>query len=442
MNFSIPLWGQPVEDGIELTFFHELNPFKRAVEIALHHMLGSDKPNEAPRDFWHAMPDNVTQRRSTREDFWIAAHMFLETAAVPPMPPAASAVGARFNIRLPQGIFGGEAYPVKGDPYNQNGGLPTALEGTTRALFGGVAEAIGGFYAAASQVEGDKSALWAGTKQVGEILAKKTPILRDWTRVLPDVSNNTDIAKEAFEYQREYNALARFFKKWTVHEGAVNVKPPSIGGGILATERAGLFKFNEGNPGLPQPEPTNPMYIQFMQSFYNRFSKESPNFVKGKDEGGVGFKSLWANYGDATDKLNRLKDLNHGSYNRWQHMINMTEEEQNALPTESQRTQAYLARLGKYELDQNGVDTTDRRQVVNFYRKKQFEALRVINYVRRQVEEEFTNSEWNKANRGGKPVRLSDIKPFLEPDMEEPLGSSFSSIGFPDILPQAFGPGQ
>ena len=73
MNFYIPIYGSPAEKGVELTFFHELNPFKRLMEISLHHMLGSDKAGEEARDFYHSYPDNVSKRRTLREDLWIAA---------------------------------------------------------------------------------------------------------------------------------------------------------------------------------------------------------------------------------------------------------------------------------------------------------------------------------------------------------------------------------
>jgi hypothetical protein len=385
MNFYVPIPGKNAEDGIEITFFHELNPFKRGIEIALHHMLGSDVPKE---QFWTSMPDNVTARRPLKDDLWTAAHMFLDTAIIPPMPPTVNAAMGLYGIRGPQGVFGGVAYPVKGDPFNQNGGLPTSLELATRALIGGVGESLAGFYAASTQSEGGYwNAVKNGLAQVRDINIKKTPILRDVTRIIPDISSVTDLSKEVFDNQKEFNDLSRFFKKWTVNEGKIGIKPASIGGNIALLEKYGLQQFNAANPGLQQPDPTNPLYLQFMEEFYNRFMKESPNFVKGEDNGGVGFKSLWRNYGQASQKLDRLKDVNHGTYDRWQR-----EMEPDA----------------KKELEAAGVDTTDRREVVNFYKKKQFDALRVINYVRRATEEILSK-------QSGRPMRLKDIKPFLPP---------------------------
>jgi hypothetical protein len=398
MNFYVPIPGRPVEDGIEVSFFHELAPFKRAAEIALHHMLGTNNP---PEDFLFAMPDNMTTRRSLKDDLMIAAHSFLDTAIIPPMHPLISAIGGAAGVRMPQGVFGGEAYKVKGDPFNQNGGLPASFEAMTRPLLGGVADALGAFYANATQSEGGiLSALRNGFKGAGASYIKKTPILRNIADVLPDRSNVTDLSSEVFENQKEINDLARFYKKWTVNEGQINVKPASTGGGIAVEEEYGLQQLGPDNPGLYQPDPKNPLYTEFMQEFYNRFMKESPNPVKGKDEGGVAFKSLWRNYGVSSRKLADLKDVNYGTYDRWQRE---------------------MAPGAREELKRNHIDPTNRRDVVNFYKTMQYDALRKINDVRRAT-------EYIMSQRAGRPIRLKDLKPY-EPETESPFI-------YPDLVEQ------
>jgi hypothetical protein len=407
MNFYIPIPGRPVEDGIELTFFHELNPFKRAIEIGLHHMLGENTvEHESPLSMFLNMPDNVVARRTLKEDMWTALHMFLDTAVIPPMPPLANFALGAFGIRGPQGMFGGEAFPVKSDPYNQNGGLPNSIELMSRALIGGVGESFGQFYAASTQSPDAWNGLVNGLAQVRDVNIRKTPLLRDalnygdMSGALPDRSNNTDLAKNVFEHQKTFNELARYYKKWTVNEGKINIKPASVGGGPAVREQYGLTQLGPANIGLPQPEPNNPLYLKFMEQFYNKFMHESPNMVKGEDKGGVGFKSLWRNYGTATQKLDRLKDVNHGTYDRWQANLNNLSEEDRA------------------ELTSEGVDIRDRREVVNFYRTKQYDALRVIDYVRRATEMEMSEqatAEARQLNPNAPPVniRLKDIKPFL-----------------------------
>lgn len=415
MNFYIPLPGRPVEDGIELTFFHELNPFKRAIEIALHHMLGENTvEHEDPMSMFLNMPTNVVARKSLREDMWTAAWAFMDTAVIPPMPPIFNAAWGAFGIRGPQGAFGGEVFQVKADPFNQNGGLPTSLELMSRAMMGGVAESFGAFYASATQSPDAISGIVNGTAQVRDVNIKKTPLLRDITGILPDRSNNTDLSKNVFEHQKEFNDLNRYYKKWTVGQGAINTKGASIGGGIAVPEQYGLKTVGPGNPGLGQPEPNNPLYLQFMSEFYDRFKHESPNMVKGEDKGGVAFNSLWRNYGQATQKLERLKDVNQGTYGRWQA----------ELATRDPETLK--------ELKDNNVDTTDRRAVVNFYRTMQYDALRVIDYVRR-------STEMDMSEKAGRPIRLKDIKPYLSPtqNMIEGVSNWLNPSGFmyPDLIP-------
>jgi hypothetical protein len=419
MNFCIPLPGRPVEDSIELTSFHEINPARIAILTALHHALGGGVNQE---DFARSQPflpsDHITHRRSLREDLMIAAHSFLDTAVIPPMPPLINFGMGTMGIRGPQGLFGGEAYTPKADPFNQNGGLSNSLEIMTRSLFGGVAEALGQFYANTINSTGSLAmAPVHGLQGAGATFIKKTPGLRDLTGILPDRSNNTDMTKEVFEHQKEFNDLDRFYKKWTLKRGAIGTSPASPGGEIAVTEQLGLQRLNAGNPGLQQPEPDNPMYIAFMQKFHDRFMKETPNMVKGEDKGGIAFKSMWRNYGRATQKIERLKNVNYGTYERWQEEMEPDARE---------------------ELERNSIDTTDRRSVVNFYRRMQFDALRVINYTRRAVEEEMS---MEASNQAGRPVqvRLKDIQPFLSTmqNIQHTIGKA-SDFMFPDLV-QEFG---
>jgi hypothetical protein len=431
MNFYIPKPGAPVEDGWEFTFFHELNPFRRIMEIGLHHMLGGGVAQE---DFAFSQPflpnDHITHRRTLKEDILIAAHAFMDTAVTPPMPPIVNAAFGLFGVRGPQGIFGGEVFTPKADPYNQNGGLGTSLEISTRALWGGLAEAMGQFYA--NTINSTGSMLMApvhGLQGFGATYIKKTPLLREATGIMPDRSNNTDMTKEVFEHQKEFNELSRFYRKWTVKGGAVGTTPASPSGEIATEEQLNLNRLNAGNPGLFQPDPDNPMYLKFMDKFYERFMKESPAMVKGEDKGGIAFKSMWRNYGRAAQKLERLKDVNYGTYDRWQEGLNVTQEQIDAEQNPRRKGEMMSSQLAKQELDQNGVDTTNRRDVVNFYRRMQSDALRVINYTRRAVEEEMSAE-------AGRPIRLKDIKPYLS-TMQNLQNTLEEAAGFmfPEILP-------
>jgi hypothetical protein len=306
------------------------------------------------------------------------------------------------GIRGPQGIWGGEAFTPKKDPFNQNGGLPAAVEISTRALMGGLAEAAGVLYANAANAEGWESALKSGALGVRDVYVKKVPFLRDATHILPDRSNNTDMAKEVFDKQQEFNDLSRFYKKWTINEGRINTKGASTPGDIAVMEQYGQQKLGPGNPGTKQPEPTNPLYKEYMQEFYNSFAKETPVMVKGEDQGGAAFRSLWRNYGVSSQKLERMKNENYGTYDKWQREL-------------AAETEAGLLD----ELKRNNVNTTDLREVRNFYRRMQYDTLRVINYVSRAVDKKMSE-------KYGRPITLKSIKPY-----EVPSGAGFM---YPDLI--------
>ena len=61
----IPKPGAPVEDGWEITFFHELNPARIGMLTGLHHFIGGGASQE---DFARSQPflpaDHITHRRS------------------------------------------------------------------------------------------------------------------------------------------------------------------------------------------------------------------------------------------------------------------------------------------------------------------------------------------------------------------------------------------
>jgi hypothetical protein len=213
-----------------------------------------------------------------------------------------------------------------------------------------------------------------------------------------------------------------------VKVGAVGTKASSIPGEIAMTEQLGLNRLNEGNPGLSQPDPDNPLYIDFMKRFYARFMKETPTMVKGEDAGGIAFKSMFRNYGRATQKIERMKDVNYGTYDRWQDELQVTQDQMDAEENPRKKEAMRLSILARQELDQYGVDTTNRQDVVNFYRRMQFDAMRTINYTRRAVEAEMSEA-------AGRPIKLNDIQPYLSTmqNIQNKLGPE-AGFMFPDLM--------
>jgi hypothetical protein len=209
------------------------------------------------------------------------------------------------------------------------------------------------------------------------------------------MTGNTDTRKELFEKQREIDQLLKFYTKWGKNEGNISVKPASTGGGIAVDTGYGLGPVSAGgNPGLKPPTPTNPLYVKFMEDVYNRFKHESPNYVKGEDKGGIGFRSLWRRYGDASEALKMLRPVNDGNNVTWQKQLS---------------TQPEVLK----ELQAANVDTTNIREVRNYYQYKQLDAARVILKTVRAVEEDFSNM-------AGRPIKLKDIQPYSKPVEENP----------------------
>jgi len=418
MNWYIPIWGRPAEEGIEFPSFHEIAPFRRLMTIAMDHALRTDR---------HKM------ERTLAQDYWNAMWATMETAVIPPMPPIMNVGLSIAGVQPMQGIWGGDAYKAKEDPFSQTGGMASSIENIARSLSGGIGHTMGQMYAAYSQTpEGFNEALWNAAKAGGRVQVQKTPILRDILQMQPTVTGNTDITKELFDKQKEVDRLTKYIEKWDLGgkyqgPGEINVHPPSKGGGDVVNWLSGPG-FSEQSTGLAQPPPTNPLYKHFMEQVRNNFRKESPlpNTKTGEDEGGIAFKSMWARYGDATEKLRRLKDVNEGNYVTWQQRLEKFPE-------------------AKKELTDAGVDPTNIRQARNYYERKRHDSARVILYTIRAVEHDITNQL--KANPqlaaklgwDGKPLTLAKLDPYGRGITQQSLAGDAADFIFPDLVNQFSG---
>lgn len=424
MNWYFPIPGRPAEDGIEIPRFHELAPVAHMMEVALDHMVRSSVFTTG-EDFMRSAlslvgaPDAFPKENagaifSPGEDLRVAGSTFAETALVPPTPPIGNLFLGNQGMVAPQGVFGGgQAYKKKQDPYDQLGGLNTTTELMLRALGTGLADVIGAGYAAYTQtpegvMKGVKNAMTEGSKR----MVMKTPIARNMFDVLPPMSGNTRITEELFKKEKVINNLSRYYRTWDKAGGEINTK--------LASERGGMVveKLLGGGPptqsgGLHQPEPTNPLYLAFMEELYNKMNKDSPekrvnpttgNKSSGKnsvwvpdEEGGIGMKSLWRRYGDYSENLKRLRSINDGNNVTWQLQL-------------SQRPEQL-----KY-LQENNVDYKNPRSVRNFYEQKRQEVARQILFSIRAVEEDFSK-------RLGKPFHIEDLDPYAKGTSAGPDGS-------------------
>lgn len=364
MNWYIPIPGRPAEEGIEFPRFHELAPAAHMMEVALHHLFNSSMNPET-------------------EDFRRVASSFIDAAIMPPMPPMVNAAMAMHGMVGPQGVFGGEAYRHRQDPFDQFGGLPNNVELVTRALAGGIADVIGASAAAYTQTpEGVGAGLQNAMTEGGKRIIAKTPLVRDLANIRAPMTGNNQVTEELFKKHRKVEELAKFMQK---ADGVINVKPASVPGGEIAKGLLGKTIPTQA-PGLTPPDPTNPLYHQFGEMVRQRIKADVP------DKGGIGMKSLWRRYGDATEALRTLRRVNDGNYVTWQERLKQQPEQ--------------LA-----ELKEQSINPTNLVAVRNYYERKRQDAARTILFAVRSVEDEMTKTL-------GQQVRFEDLNPYgkgLEP---------------------------
>lgn len=367
MNFYIPLPGRPAEEGIEFPRFHEMSAAGHMTEVALDHLVGSPVFNE-------------------NEDIAAVANNFMDIAIYPPMPPLANVIAARFGMVGPQGVFSGEAYPKRGEAFDQLGGMPTSIELYARALAPGLADIVGNGYAAYTQTpEGVMDGLLNASSQMGKRMIQKTPVLRDVTNVRAAMTGNTDITAEMFKKQGALKKLDSHYKRWVRDEGLIYQKPRSASGELLAVEAMGERPPSD-SAGMSQPPPTNPLYNLFIEEMHDKFFKDAPTTTKNKENGGIGFLSFWQRYSIATANIARLRKVNDGNNVTWQRYLEQTPKQ-------------------RYYLQRNNVDTTNINEVRNFYERQRQDAAKVILKTVRDVEKEFSE-------RLGRPMTIEDLDPY------------------------------
>jgi hypothetical protein len=398
MNWYIPIPGKPAEQGMEVPRFHELAPVAHMMETALDHVARSDL-GQGSEDFMRQAlsivggkdffpSDNAGAIFNPKEDLRALGKSFYSAAIEPPTPPLANAVLAMTGQVAPQGVFGGEAYTKKTDPYDQLGGMNATSELMLRALGTGMGDIIGAGYAAYTQTpEGFLKGVKNGFTEGGKRAIMKTPIARDLLDIKPPETGNTRITDELFKKEKVINNLSRYYRTWTKADGQINTKMASkFGQGVVENLLGG------GPPtepsGISQPAPTNPLYTAFMTEVYKKFNNDADRNSKGEDVGGIGFKSLWRRYGDYTENLKRLRSINDGNNVTWQRQL---DERPDQL--------AYLL--------ENHVDSSNLNAVKNFYERKRQETARQILFTIRAVEEDFSN-------RLGREFHIEDLDPYAK----------------------------
>lgn len=381
MNLWIAVPGRPVSEGINIPRYHETSVAGHLAEIGMHHAWGTNLFN-------------------LQEDFAKAAAGFADVL-LPPAPPAANLFVASLGYSVPQGgLFAGEAFRKKSDPFDQNGGLPASIDLYARAMAAGLADIVGEGYAAATQTpEGFLSKARNGAAAMTRRVIEKTPVVRDITNIKPAMSGNNTITAEMFKKRKAIRDLENYYKEWTRGKGLIGDKPRSRGGEIMAESHLGERPPSEG-AGLNQPPATNPLYIMFAEMLHKKFAVDSPwqtptgRGMREKDwerdngvlSGGIGFQSLFQRHGIATKNLQRLRKVNEGNMVTWQRQLQQRPDEL------------------KY-LKRNSIDPTNLKQVRNFYEKQRQDAARVILFQIKAVEAEMSEAL-------GRPVKIEDLHPY------------------------------
>lgn len=395
MYYYIPNPWRPAEEGMEWPRFHEGSIMARMMEAGLDHMYRSAVFTE-------------------KEDLQHAAASFFNVAIDPPLPPVINMFYATQGIAGAQGVFGGEGYTRKSDPFDQTAGMASNTELLVRSLVPGIGEIGGAGWAAMTQTpDGADKAMKNMFKEMTKRMAIKTPILRDIANLHTPISGNTEISSELFRKQKSIDQLVRYYQTYDnptgpgggVHE--INTKPVSKSGIITAEKLLGP-QVSSQNPGLDQPPPTNPLYSQFMNELYLKVHKDS------EKTGGEGFKSLWDYYRDASDAITKMRNINAGNFVTWQQQMNERNDlvkgfeeagPWNVDPKAKSKAMSHNRNDLAMQLDNAGVNRNDPYAVRNFYEKKRQWAARTILFYIRDVEDRMSKV-------AGKPIKIEDLQPY------------------------------
>jgi hypothetical protein len=364
MFMYVPIPGKPAEEGIEIPNFHEMAPAYRMMQVGLDHATRSSIFKES-------------------EDFKKAAFSFFSIAIEPPTPPVFNLAFATQGFVAPMGAFGGEAYKKRVDPYDQTGGLPASLEILARAVGGGVADVVGSGYAAFAQTPkgaGATQSFSNALEDMGKRVVSKTPYVRDVANIRAPATGNTPIVEAMFEKQKAIDNLVRFYQNYGLEgKGTIDTKSASVGGGNVANLLLGEGMPAE-SPGLDQPKPTNPLYLEYIKRFRDAVKKDDP------EKGGMGYRSLWRRYGDVSKALQLTRNVNAGNYVTWQAQLEQRPEIKQYLDT--------------YNIDHKNPNT-----VRNFFQQQRQTIMRQLLFAARGIEEQMSKEK-------GVPIKIEDLDPY------------------------------
>jgi hypothetical protein len=345
-----------------------------------------------------------------------AAANWADIAAFPPTPAFISDAFAAAGVQAPQNIggfmpnsafgwlgqnsqnadIGGNVYMKKNSPFDQNRIIGQSGESYLRALAPTIADMLLGAGAAFVHTPGGYGeALKNAVKQAGKPYVQGLPVIRNLAGVLPPLSGMTRYTQEMYNRQQAIEQLDEFYRKYELSgvRDVVRKKPLSKGGHADATARLGEGDLPHELPGLDQPEPTNPLYIEFAKELYNLTKHDSPR------TGGFGYRSLWDHYRQATEGIQSMQKLDYGNMGAW-HQNLVTNK-----PGVVDR------------MEEAGIDHRDPRQVRNWYEHDRQRASIAINNAISEIEDKFNSSPMGQDyfNVHGRRLRIDDLDPYGVP---------------------------
>lgn len=368
--------GRPAAEGIELPIrFHETAIAARMMEVALDHLFGTN--------MFDTQSDAINAMKSWGDIIYPGA-----------IPPYLSAPMAAMGVYTGGGPFGGYyTSDIKDNPFDADRqGWSKRAEMVGRAMAAGMADWIGqaaAAYAHTPDELGQMAKISNAAKQGGKRVIEKTPVLRDITGIKPPMSGSNETTEQLFKKSKAIHQLIDFIKaqdETNYAGGWLSTKPRSTSGGIHIDnimEQNLPESTEEGyfpRAGLPIAEPTNPLYSLFLNDVIQKFAKDATerNIARGKGSklnpvmeqtGGIGYQTLWKDYGFFKEQVKSMRGIDAGNTVLWEQRMDP-------------QVRAYL--------EDNKIPTNNPRAAQNFFEQKRQEYARQILFTVRAVEQEFT----------------------------------------------------
>jgi hypothetical protein len=295
--FAVP--GKAPHEGVEFRHYQEGALNRYMTRMFMHQYYG-----KATGDMY--------------EDIGKALNGFLATAVIPPLP---SPVGAFLGTKgyVTTGGWAGSLFKSRNNPYVDLGGGESWLELTARAIAPSLADIT--IQAMTAGMGTPKESPWTekvtnAAKQVGTRALSRTALIGDAFGVKPDVTGTTNLSDELWTNKKVIDDLAYRYRVWDSGKGEIKTNKGSGEGRAHIAPHVpelppSMAKNTLGNPGMQQAKPTNPLYELMMSEVEKTFIKDEPK------KGGVGFKSLWGQYGIWGQLANRMRTVHGGNDGPW-----------------------------------------------------------------------------------------------------------------------------